>query len=223
MKNAIKKFMSTFFAVLIILSFSSCQHDKNSIGKSPVPMDNITQNSKNGYISFSFDIPKGWISSETGTFSIMATDKSNLDKEIENPILYNSSIINIGNYYYNSIKPSEEEVKAYDSLLKGNSDSYKEIIINSLKESNLTLSEYQCMYYDGKNGKIAQVQFSYIVGDNTVTEIRCFRDDIPHYMVAGMINDNLELSSGEIALWVMDSLKISEHFSEHDGVIQKEG
>lgn len=63
-KNAIKKFMSTLFAVLIILSFSSYQHDKNSIGKNSVSMDNITQNNKNGYISFNFDIPKGWISND---------------------------------------------------------------------------------------------------------------------------------------------------------------
>ncbi|WP_268873774.1 hypothetical protein [Massilioclostridium coli] len=30
----------------------------------PLSMDNITQNNKNGYISFSFDIPKGWISND---------------------------------------------------------------------------------------------------------------------------------------------------------------
>ena len=65
--------------------------------------------------------------------------------------------------------------------------------------------------------------YFHTVDGSQITQIQCFRSDIPNYIVQGGINSELAVSSGEIVLWVMDSLEVTEHFTEKDGTIQKEG
>ena len=82
------------------------------------------------------------------------------------------------------------------------------------------LFDYECKYYSGKHGKIAAIKYSYNYGGKPRRFIECHREDIP-YMVSGAFDDSLELSSGDIVLWVADSLKASEHFTIQDGTIKK--
>lgn len=137
---------------------------------------------------------------------------------------------------------SEEEKQMYTDLFKGETSSYEKYInwiymprdfsseqptsffdFLDLLESNdfedsqsaenptQTVTDFQYEHYKGAHGNIIQVQFSYEYNDKTINMIKCFREDIP-YVVTGAFDDSLELSSGDIALWVASSLKVTEHF-----------
>ena len=69
--------------------------------------------------------------------------------------------------------------------------------------------------------KNAEVQYFYTYGGKKNHIIQCYLEDIP-YLVTGAFDDSVDLSSGKIALWVADSLKVTEHFTVKDNKIQKE-
>lgn len=50
--------------------------------------------------------------------------------------------------------------------------------------------------------------------------IDCIREDIP-YMVSGCFDSNLEISSGDVALWTANSLEADENFVAEDGWAKK--
>ena len=72
---------------------------------------------------------------------------------------------------------------------------------------------YEYAYYNGTKGKIVEVKGTYTWNDTTYTIVEYYREDIP-YAVFGAFGDTEELSSGDIALWIADSLETEEHFSE---------
>ena len=70
---------------------------------------------------------------------------------------------------------------------------------------------YEYAYYNGTKGKIVEVKGTYTWNDTTYTIVEYYREDIP-YVVYGAFSDTEELSSGDIALWIADSLETEEHF-----------
>ena len=70
---------------------------------------------------------------------------------------------------------------------------------------------YTYTYYTGAKGKIVEVKGTYTWNDTTYTIVEYYREDIP-YVVYGAFSDTEELSSGDIALWIADSLETEEHF-----------
>ena len=72
---------------------------------------------------------------------------------------------------------------------------------------------YEYAYYNGTKGKIVEVKGTYTWNDTTYTIVEYYREDIP-YVVIGAFSDTEEFSSGDIALWIADSLKVEEHFPE---------
>ena len=70
---------------------------------------------------------------------------------------------------------------------------------------------YEYAYYNGTKGKIVEVKGTYTWNDTTYTIVEYYREDIP-CVVFGSFGDSKGLSSGDIALWVADSLEVEEHF-----------
>lgn len=235
-----KKSVSLLLVVLL-LTFTACQSlppeedtsDLLPVGESPVAMKTVTQDSQDGYVTYTFEIPEDWVTSAEGAFAVSGADQSNPDLERPEDILIYSHAVQIVNYYHDSLTPSQEEQKAYQSLFAGDPQPYREMLETMFAMDNeisqeylgvtLQMTDFSCSYYQGRNGTLILVRDTVAYGTVSSTEVRCFREDIPQYMVVGMDNDQLELSSGEIALYVMDSLQVEEHFTVDDGIIHKEG
>ncbi len=235
-----KKSVSLLLVVLL-LTFTACQSlppeedtsDLLPVGESPVAMKTVTQDSQDGYVTYTFEIPEDWVTSAEGAFAVSGADQSNPDLERPEDILIYSHAVQIVNYYHDSLTPSQEEQKAYQSLFAGDPQPYREMLETMFAMDNeisqeylgvtLQMTDFSCSYYQGRNGTLILVRDTVAYGTVSSTEVRCFREDIPQYMVVGMDNDQLELSSGEIALYVMDSLQVEEHFTVDNGIIHKEG
>ena len=235
-----KKSVSLLLVVLL-LTFTACQSlppeedtsDLLPVGESPVAMKTVTQDSQDGYVTYTFEIPEDWVTSAEGAFAVSGADQSNPDLERPEDILIYSHAVQIVNYYHDSLTPSQEEQKAYQSLFAGFPQPYREMLETMFAMDNeisqeylgvtLQMTDFSCSYYQGRNGTLILVRDTVAYGTVSSTEVRCFREDIPQYMVVGMDNDQLELSSGEIALYVMDSLQVEEHFTVDNGIIHKEG
>lgn len=235
-----KKSVSLLLVVLL-LTFTACQSlppeedtsDLLPVGESPVAMKTVTQDSQDGYVTYTFEIPEDWVTSAEGAFAVSGADQSNPDLERPEDILIYSHAVQIVNYYHDSLTPSQEEQKAYQSLFAGDPQPYREMLETMFAMDNeisqeylgvtLQMIDFSCSYYQGRNGTLILVRDTVAYGTVSSTEVRCFREDIPQYMVVGMDNDQLELSSGEIALYVMDSLQVEEHFTVDNGIIHKEG
>lgn len=235
-----KKSVSLLLVVLL-LTFTACQSlppeedtsDLLPVGESPVAMKTVTQDSQDGYVTYTFEIPEDWVTSAEGAFAVSGADQSNPDLERPEDILIYSHAVQIVNYYHDGLTPSQEEQKAYQSLFAGDPQPYREMLETMFAMDNeisqeylgvtLQMTDFSCSYYQGRNGTLILVRDTVAYGTVSSTEVRCFREDIPQYMVVGMDNDQLELSSGEIALYVMDSLQVEEHFTVDNGIIHKEG
>ena len=88
-------------------------------------------------------------------------------------------------------------------------------------EDKVWASDFKYSEYDGKNGKIIAVEYSYVIIDKTYKAINCYRDD--NYSVCGVFDDAAELSSGDLALWIADNMEVSEHYKIEDNMLKQEG
>ena len=238
-----KRLAALLLSAAILFTLTACQSrqpqqepesaNQTPVGESPVAMKTVTQDSQDGYVTYTFEIPEDWVTSAEGAFAVSGADQSNPDLERPEDILIYSHAVQIVNYYHDSLTPSQEEQKAYQSLFAGDPQPYREMLETMFAIDNeisqeylgvtLQMTDFSCSYYQGRNGTLILVRDTVAYGTVSSTEVRCFREDIPQYMVVGMDNDQLELSSGEIALYVMDSLQVEEHFTVDNGIIHKEG
>ena len=81
MRGRFFKAAAVLCAVAVIGGLSACQTQTASIGASPVPMGHITQDSKDGYITFSFDMPENWTAGAGDQFSVGCYDKEQIDSD----------------------------------------------------------------------------------------------------------------------------------------------
>lgn len=72
---------------------------------------------------------------------------------------------------------------------------------------------YEYAYYSGTKGKIVEVKSTFTWYDTTYTIVEYYREGSDYGVFAGCA-DSEELSPGDIALWVADSLEVEEHFPE---------
>ena len=72
---------------------------------------------------------------------------------------------------------------------------------------------YEYAYYSGTKGKIVEVKSTFTWYDTTYTIVEYYRECSDYGVFAGCA-DSEELSPGDIALWVADSLEVEEHFPE---------
>ena len=70
------------------------------------------------------------------------------------------------------------------------------------------LTEFSCTYVDGDFDRIAVVKYAFEYNERIYKGIYCVLKDVP-YMVWGCFDDPVELSSGDIALQVANSISIS--------------
>ncbi len=209
-----KKIIYIISFVLLIFALSSCQKNFKTIGESPVAMQNVTQNSKDDNITFSFDIPKNWKSWGSDYVAVSAIDSKYIGTEITDELKQYAMILTVANYQQSILLSKEEKIKMYDELFNGNPQPYKEHIAKSIESIGGSLDDFKCDYYKGKKGTLIRVESTTSTEDMSSTDVRCFRSDIPEYVVTGAIDETLDLSSGEIVLWVMDSLEVKENFKQ---------
>ena len=90
---------------------------------------------------------------------------------------------------------------------------------NPLRNYRLTQNkyEYQEQFYTEQE---LEDTFDIII-DKTYKAINCYRDD--DYSVCGVFDDDAELSSGDLALWVADNMEITKHYKIEDNMIKQEG
>jgi uncharacterized protein YbjQ (UPF0145 family) len=115
------------------------------------------------------------------------------------------------------------KTSAYEEHMKQSfADAASMLSSDSSGQANVPNVDVKYQHYDGTYGKITEVQYSYTYEGKKHHIIQCYREDIPS-LVTGAFDESVDLSSGKIALWVADSLKVTEHFTVKDNKIQKEG
>lgn len=222
------------------------------MGDPPVSMKTVTQNSKGDLATFEFRVPEGWASGPEDNLAVLACPEDAVKKKFETAEDFRPFSISIANYYYPALAISEEDKQMYRDLFAGKTGAFEERMMRGYSKSKDITStpstlkgyfdlllpddgdssqsssaadkpemDFKYQHYDGTYGKITEVQYSYAYNGKEVHIIQCYREDIP-YLITGAFDDSVDLSSGKIALWVADSLKVTEHFSVKDHVIQKE-
>ena len=242
-----KRVLSIVLCLVLMVCTAGCGDKKEADVPQPdMAMKTVTQNSQEDFVTFEFQIPEDWVSGSTSQFSAVACPQSAVEKELDTmeQLPY---VVNIVNY---SIQTNPEIEQLYRDLFEGNAEPYRNSInqppptmdigsgnsflgyLNALTpESNENIqppygddyiTDFQYKLYQGKNGKIAEVQYRFKMEDKEYHTIECYREN-PAYKVSGTFDDSVELSSGDLALWVANSLKVEEHFTLKDGQIEKKG
>lgn len=199
--------------LLLCLSFAGCS--KKTLGDSPVPLETVTQNSRENRATFEFSLPSGWVSGSPYDYAIEAVNIKKYAGE-EEPALR----LGISNYRRVGWSFSEEDEKRMDDLFQGKTEAYEQHINKLMEKTDTKVDHFQFQYYKGTYGTIVEVQYTYTYQGEPFHEIRCYREDIP-YMVTGAFKDSNELSSGDIVPWVADSLKVTEHFQAQSDTSQE--
>lgn len=75
--------------------------------------------------------------------------------------------------------------------------------------------------YNGKNGKFIAIEYSYFIVDKKYKGIICYRDD--DISVSGAFDDNRDVSSGDLVLWVADNMEVTEHYRIENNELKQEG
>ena len=211
--------------LLLCLSFAGCS--KKTLGDSPVPLETVTQNSRENRATFEFSLPAGWVSYPIYDDTVGAVEEKNIEK-FNDPDFEDYSLrLEIRNYQNGNTFFMEGYDQAIEALFNGETGQY----INYIKQSNAELAsglgesevpstDYQFQYYRGTYGTIVEVRHSETYQGEVIQSIVCYREDIP-YMVTGAFKDSNELSSGDIVPWVADSLKVTEHFQAQSDTSQE--
>ena len=85
-------------------------------------------------------------------------------------------------------------------------------------------SDFKYTIYNGNKSKIIAVEYSYFNIDDINKKykaITCYRDD--NYSVSGAFDDTVEVSSGDIALWIANTLNIDVQYKLEDRVVRRKG
>lgn len=242
----IKALLSVITGIVLLTGAPGCTGKKTSdIQKPDIPMQTVTQNSQLDYITFEFEIPKDWFTEYEAPFAIVASSEE-ISRFFDGIYISNYHIVAEG------MVVSKETQKMYRDLLAGKTDAYRDYLRESanrdyhemlrealgpfafflpssendetsqLPSEENDVADFRCRQYQGKNGNITEVQYSFDLDGETIHAIECYREDIP-YVVSATLDDKLEISLGEIALWLVDSLQVTEHFKIKGDIAEKKG
>ncbi len=115
---------------------------------------------------------------------------------------------------------SPENLLEYFNIL-ADGPSTPDITISESWDDKVWANNFSYSEYNGKNGKIIAVEYYYVIVDKTYKAINCYRDD--NYLVCGVFDNEKEFSSGDLALWVANTMEVAEHYKFEDNVLKKEG
>lgn len=236
MKN---KILSAIISIVLMISLVGCQQN-NKIIRPDVETKTVTENSQEDYVTFSLDVPSDWKVLTQDYVSIACfSSKANETNANDKISPYKLSI---DNYIIPSLMPIDDKYKqAYNDLFNGKYDGIKDLICDNIEYINIGkamdnfpdvtmpdswedkewATDFTFSKYSGKNGNIIAVEYSYIIIDKTYKAINCYRDD--DYSVCGVFDDDAELSSGDLALWVADNMEITKHYKIEDNMLKQEG
>ena len=151
--------------------------------------------------------------------NLFNSEYKGIEKIISNSIEY-INMAEVIDSYPDVIFETEESIMAYfDMLVDG--ISTPDIKIPNEFKNKTWASDFSYNQYNTKNGKIIAVEYSFVFLDKTYKAINCYRND--HYSVCGVFADEMEISSGDIALWVASNMKVTEHYIIQDNVLKLEG
>lgn len=83
------------------------------------------------------------------------------------------------------------------------------------------VTDFTFKEYNGKNGKFIAIEYSYFIIDKKYKGIICYRDD--DISVSGAFDDDVEVSSGDLVLWVADNMEVTKHYRIEDNRLKQEG
>ena len=254
MRNQIaRKLLSvTLLGTILSLSLAGCQASgRKKVGEPPVPMKTVSQNSREDYATFEFELPEGWISAQQSYLAVAGCPADAVDKKFETSEEVLPFMLNIRNYYYSGMALSEEDKLMYQNLFSGKTGSFEEHVNRSLSRSadlgstpstakgflDLLLPSGAGSSQSSGKASAPQRKFQYQYYDGTsgkITEVRYSYSfngrtyqmiqcyrEDIPYLITGAFDDSLDLSSGEIVLWAADSLKVTEHFTVNDHQLKK--
>lgn len=206
----------------LMLPFSGCQ--TNSLSEPTVKMKTVTQNDDGDNATFEFEIPEDWVAGTYSTLSLGTMPEAMYGNKDLTTADVCSYIVFIDEYYYMDygIYTTEEKQQLYKDLFAGKTETYEEYIktkatirgvFGSLKliKGDFQATNFEYKHHQGKDGKILEVRYSWVCENETVQTVRYYREDIP-YVVTGAFSDSVELPSGEVAPWVVNSLKVTENY-----------
>lgn len=197
-----------------------------AVGECGFAAQSVKQNSRDGYVTFTFEIPEDWVPCETFDYrSVAAFPKNrseviNLDRDYDVILGISCYTETTADWQY------EERMNTIEELFQGNSAPYEEFTKRNAgtMDSEITADGFAFGLYKGRYGKIAAAEYTvtypekYGIAPQHV--IRCYREDID-YMTTGVFHENEELSSGDVALWAANTLQVTEHFTVQNGQIVK--
>lgn len=200
-----------------------------------ISMKTVTQNSDLDFITFEFKAPENWTVYPEDVVSVCGVDElhlkqENIGKEASPYLFYIKKYDALTDSAADRMKPIMkdlfvgnpnpyiEEMNSYIAVL--NDETTSDNQQSPSKKQYITDFKSKC--YKGKNGRILEVQYRYPVKGKNFYAVYCYLEKIP-YVVYGEIDETVDLSSGNIVLWVADSLKVTEHFTMENGHAVKQG
>ena len=194
MKMYTNQFWTLLLSLTVVLSISLSSCDTvPMVGECDFSRKKVIQDSRNGFVTFAFEIPEEWISSEDEGYRSVKVFSENMADSVN-------------------------KSNAYDLIL--GISCYRE----STGDENHGAADFEFQLFKGQYGKIAAVKYTVTYPNkyNLAPQrmIRCYRKDIP-YMVTGVFHEDDTLSSGDVALWVTNTLTVTEHFTMKDGKMIK--
>lgn len=233
--NFTKKLCTYLSFIIIVCIFTGCQ--SNSVPKVEFPTKTVVQNTYSDYATFEFELPEDWISGPEYEMSVIAVSAKEYPDRNLDAIEALPYTVQISGYEEALNNSDNKEI--YDDLFNGEGEKFRERLQKSVAKSRNTslendgsvkgwidflipddeentdsgkeyVTDFKCTHYSGKYGKITEIQYCIDYDGVPYHMVECYREDIP-YMAAGAIDENLELSSGEVALLTVDSLKVTKN------------
>lgn len=204
--------------LLMFVSFTevSCS-SMPSVEKYEFSTKNVIHDSRDSFVTFEFEIPEGWIACEDYGYRSIKAFPEDMAESVNSSNDYDL-ILGINCYRETSGDLLfEERIAAIEELLKGNGQSYEEFTKENAGkiDKDIVAGDFEFEFYNGYYGKISVVKYTvtypekYSIDPQNI--IRCYREDIP-YMVTGTFHRDDTLSSGDIALWAANTLKVTGAF-----------
>lgn len=126
-----KRTLALLFAVISIflICFSGCntKPKAETIPTCDIPLQTIEQQSLNNYANFKFSVPEGWVSEEIGMLAVATASSEIRQTDVSNPEAWT---LYIKNYRYSNWghEYSEDNIKAYRDLFRGETKSYEAML-----------------------------------------------------------------------------------------------
>lgn len=237
-----KRVFNVLLVFALLFSFTSCQSKKTSVNLG----EKMEATDPNNMITYSLHLPENWELTFDGVLEVVAYSKEADTAAISNKIEGLPYVLHIDHFIHSSNKigtfdlDTDKVKDIYKSIFNGDTSKFRDHIANHINfflncyEMELSADKKFEAHVDknfvndiaikinsGNHGKIAVATFTVEFMGQVYSGCWCVREDIP-YMAVGFENEELQMSSADIAYAVLDNLNIEENFIEYgNGIIQK--